>query len=117
MALKTGVLGSVMAGVLGLFGGASCRADVAMVTAKLKAGAKVVDVRTPGEFKSGHYPGAVNIPLHELDDRLAEFGDKEKPIVVYCRSGNRSGQAKRQLEAAGYRDVTNGGGLRDMPKR
>ena len=117
MALKTGLLGSVVAGVLGLFGGASCRADVATVTAKIKAGALVVDVRTPGEFKSSHYPGAVNIPLQELDARLAELGDKQKPVVVYCRSGHRSGQAKRKLEAAGFRDVTNGGGLKDMPKR
>lgn len=117
MALRTGVLGSVMAGILGLFGGVACRADAATVAAKIKAGAKVVDVRTPEEFKGGHYPGAVNIPLQEIDARLQEFGDQQKPIVVYCHSGSRSGRAKTLLEAAGYRDVTNGGGLRDMPKR
>ena len=79
-------------------------------------GAKVVDVRTEEEFNSGHYPGALNIPLHTVEARLTEFGaDKTKPIIVYCRSGNRSSQAKAILESNGYTNIINGGGLSNMP--
>jgi len=89
--------------------------DRDVVMNKIMAGALIVDVRTPEEFAAGHYKGAVNIPLAEIQSRLSEFGDKNKPVVVYCRSGNRSAKAKAILEANGFRDVTNGGGLRDMP--
>ena len=79
-------------------------------------GARVVDVRTVEEFNSGHYEGAVNIPLHTVEERISEFGeDKTKPIIVYCRSGNRSSQAKTILESKGYTNIINGGGLSDMP--
>lgn len=68
----------------------------------------LVDVRTPGEFAEGSAPGAVNIPLQELELRLAEMKDK-KQIVVFCRSGNRSSQAKLILEQHGFTNITNGG--------
>jgi phage shock protein E len=84
---------------------------------KIKAGALVVDVRTPGEFASEAYPGATNIPLSEVGKRLAEFGDRKRSVVVYCRSGSRSGQAKAILEKNGFADVTNGGGIAGMPAR
>ena len=84
---------------------------------KINAGALVVDVRTPAEFASGAYPGATNIPVSEVGKRLAEFGDRKRAIVVYCRSGSRSGQAKAILEKNGFVDVTNGGGLAGMPAR
>jgi len=77
-------------------------------------GALVVDVRTPEEFASGHYKGAVNIPLVELESKIELFGDKENNIIVYCRSANRSSKAKEILEKHGYRNVVNGGGLKDM---
>lgn len=98
----------------------ACRAgdsDAATVRAKIKAGALVVDVRTPAEFAAGAYPGATNIPLDQMEKRLADFGDRKRAIVVYCRSGNRSGQAKVILEKNGFSDVTNGGALKDMPPR
>jgi phage shock protein E len=82
---------------------------------KIAAGAKIVDVRTPEEFKDGGYPGAVNIPVQQLAQRMTEI-PKDKPIIVYCASGGRSGQAARALKQAGYPDVTNGGGLADMPR-
>lgn len=47
--------------------------------------ASIIDVRTPGEFEDGHYPGAVNIPLNELPQRLEELEEMKKPIVAYCR--------------------------------
>lgn len=77
--------------------------------------ALVVDVRTPGEFASGHHPRAVNIPVDQVESRIKEFGDKSQPIVVYCASGVRSSRAKQTLENAGYSSVINAGGFRDLP--
>lgn len=91
-------------------------ADPAAAHAKIKNGARVVDVRTPAEFDAGHWPDAVNIPLNEVPQRLKEFGPTNQPVVVYCRSGNRSGRAQKILKEAGYTDVTNGGGLAELQK-
>lgn len=87
----------------------------ARLKALLDGKATVVDVRTPAEFAAGHHPRAVNIPVDQVESRLKEFGDKSRPVVVYCASGARSGHAKRVLEAAGFTDVTNAGGFRDLP--
>jgi phage shock protein E len=85
-----------------------------VVAAKLQAGATVVDVRTEGEFRRGAYPGAMNVPLGELSSRLAGI-PKDRPVVVYCASGTRSAMAARILRRAGYADVSNAGGLGQMP--
>ena len=85
------------------------------VREKIRAGAKVVDVRTPAEYADGFYPGAINIPLAVLPARMVELGPKDTPIVLYCASGSRSGHAARLLKQAGYTDVINAGGLDDMP--
>jgi len=71
-------------------------------------GAYLIDVRTPGEFASGSVKGAVNIPLDKIGGQASKLKGK-KHIVVFCRSGNRSGQAKSILNQAGFTDVTNGG--------
>jgi len=71
-------------------------------------GAFLVDVRTPGEFADGHVKGSVNIPLDNLTKEIAQFNDK-KNIIVFCRSGNRSGMAKSLLEQQGFKNVINGG--------
>ena len=68
----------------------------------------LVDVRSPGEFSSGSAKGAVNIPLDKINGNIDKFKGKEN-IVVFCRSGNRSGQAKSILEQNGIINVTNGG--------
>lgn len=73
--------------------------------------ALLVDVRTPGEFASGHVAGAVNIPLSQLGDRLSELGDRGDPIEVYCRSGNRSSRAAGLLAGYGFTSVTDLGSL------
>ncbi len=74
----------------------------------LAAGAYLVDVRTPQEYASGSVPGAVNIPLSTITSKITAF--KNKPaIVVFCRSGMRSGQAKAILEQHGIQNVVNGG--------
>jgi len=73
------------------------------VAAQLAArGARVVDVRTPQEFAAGHVPGAINVPFDELAGRTAELGDPSRPVVLYCRSGRRSGIAARTLRGLGF---------------
>jgi len=71
-------------------------------------GAIVVDVRTPAEFKDGHINGALNLPLQTLSSNLNKL-KKDQVIITCCRSGSRSGMARRQLQAAGYTQVYNGG--------
>ena len=83
---------------------------------KIAAGARVIDVRTPAEFADGAFPGAINIPLAALPARMTELEPKDKPIVLYCESGARSGQAAWFLKQAGFADVVNAGGLDDMPR-
>jgi phage shock protein E len=73
-----------------------------------------VDVRTKAEFESGHIAGAKNIPLDELMSRLDELEGYRGPLVLYCRSGNRSGMALHMLREAGWDNLYNGGGVDDM---
>ncbi|GAB1138786.1 MAG: hypothetical protein WStaBPW_10740 [Shewanella algae] len=78
---------------------------------KVAQGAMLVDVRTPEEYAEGHLPEAVNIPFEQRAEAFAKQGiAKDTPVVVYCRSGRRSGIAKESLEKAGYQEVYNGGG-------
>ena len=81
--------------------------------ALIDQGAFLVDVRSKPEFQSGSAKGAVNIPLETIVQRLDDFKNKEN-IIVFCRSGNRSAQAKRVLEAKGFTNVFNGGGVQDV---
>lgn len=74
----------------------------------------VIDVRNDWEFESGHYTGALNIPLDQLPQRLQELESAEGAIVLYCRSGNRSGMALNFLKQQGYENLYNGGGVEDM---
>lgn len=79
-------------------------------------GAVVLDVRTADEHASGHVKGDHNIAVDELDAKAADVlalvgGDRSKPVVVYCRSGNRSARAKRTLTAQGYTNVIDAGGF------
>jgi rhodanese-related sulfurtransferase len=89
------------------------KAPRAVVQEKLANGAVVVDVRSKGEFASGAYPKAKNIPLDALPARLAEL-PRDKPLVLYCASGSRAGQAARILKGAGFADVVNAGGIGDL---
>jgi len=86
------------------------------VLEKIRAGARLVDVRTPDEFRDGTYAGAVNIPLASLLARQPELGPKDRPVVLFCASGARSGLGARLLKQAGFTDVINAGGLEDMPQ-
>jgi phage shock protein E len=73
-----------------------------------------IDVRSEWEFEEGHLPNAKNIPLEEVAFRIPDFRKAEGPVVLYCRSGARSGMAVRLLQQAGIDNVYNGGGLIDL---
>ena len=64
-------------------------------------GAQLVDVRGDHEWETGHIAGATQIPLDELAQRAGEI-EKERPVVFYCRGGNRSSMATAALAEAGY---------------
>lgn len=77
-----------------------------------KQKAFLLDVRTVGEFSGGHIEGATNIPVQELEAKLASIpAKKDQDIVVYCRSGVRSATAKSILEKAGFTKVHDLGGI------
>lgn len=78
----------------------------------VRNGAQIIDVRTPGEFSSGHVKGSKNIPLQLLGTQLSKI-DKNKPVITCCASGNRSGSAKSMLSSKGFK-VANGGGWRAL---
>jgi len=69
-------------------------------------GAQLVDVRSPQEHQQHPLPGAVNIPLPVIQQALKQL-DKSTPVLLYCASGQRSGTAKRVLEACGFARVHN----------
>ena len=78
----------------------------------------VVDVRTPGEFRSGAFPDAINIPLDDLMSGNADLGeDHDREIIVYCATGARSAYAQQVLASRGFSNVTNGGGISAMMSR
>ena len=76
----------------------------------------ILDVRTPGEYASGHIPGAINVPNETIGtDPIPELPQLDQLILVYCRSGNRSKQASRKLADLGYTNIKEFGGIRDWP--
>ena len=86
------------------------KADNTALIAALKSGqAVVIDVRTKGEFMSGHVADSLNIPLNEISANVAKIKKMDKTIVFCCASGNRSGQATRLLQAQGLDNIHNGG--------
>ena len=75
---------------------------------QLAEGAVVIDVRSPEEFRSGHVPNAVNIPLGELRESLPRrVKDKSQVLLLHCLSGGRSGIAQQQIKGMGYQNVFN----------
>lgn len=74
-----------------------------------RSGAQIIDVRTKGEFETGHIKGSVNIPLQNLQGNMSKI-DKNKPVITCCASGMRSASAKSMLLSAGFKEVYNGGG-------
>lgn len=78
------------------------------------ASATLIDVRTPEEFHDGHVAGSTNIPMHEIPQRIEEFRQMSTPILLFCASGNRSGQVATFLAQQGFREVYNAGGWQDV---
>ena len=76
----------------------------------------LLDARTEEEFSEGHIPGAIVIPHDEIFERAeAEIPEKDVPVFVYCRSGNRSKTASKALVDLGYSEVYEFGGIIDWP--
>lgn len=85
------------------------RPDMDMLFEQARAeAALIVDVRTDAEYREGHIPGSVNVPLDALDGLRGRSGT-EGPIYVYCLSGARSARATAQLRRMGYQVVDMGG--------
>ena len=72
-------------------------------------GAVILDVRSPGEFSSGHARGAVNVPLDKVGAYAQKQKNKDQVIITCCASGMRSGNAKGILQGSGFKNVHNGG--------
>jgi len=86
------------------------------VQALINQGAIIIDVRTTGEYASGHVKGSINIPLDSLRNNLKKLPDTSKPIITCCASGARSSSAKSYLKSQGYTNVHNGGGWHSLKK-
>jgi rhodanese-related sulfurtransferase len=84
-------------------------ATVSVATVKALQGnpdVVILDVRTPEEYKAGRIPGITLIPMDEVPNRLAEI-PKDKPVIVTCRTGNRSSQVAKYLREQGYTNIHN----------
>ncbi|HAS73865.1 MAG TPA: CoA-disulfide reductase [Clostridiales bacterium UBA8960] len=80
-------------------------------------GPLIVDVRTEEEYSYGAIPGAINIPLDELEAKIETFEDKDRKIILYCASGARSAYGVQILKAYGFTNLENGGGVTRMMAR
>jgi len=83
--------------------------------ALIAGGAKIIDVRSPGEFSGGHLKGSVNIPLGVLAGRVSKL-KKDQAIITCCASGMRSRSAKTILQSSGFTNVHNGGSWHSLNK-
>lgn len=76
----------------------------------IDGGAQLVDVRTDGEYAAGHIPGSRHVPLPDVQAEAAGL-DRDRPLVIYCRSGERSGMAADAFAASGWDAHSIEGGL------
>jgi len=82
-----------------------------------RKGALLIDVRTPGEFENGSAQGAINIPLAQIRNDIKESQpDPEQALLLFCRSGARSGTAAKQLKEMGYQRILNVGTVQRAKK-
>lgn len=97
-------------------GGEEEETSAATESAKVEetTGPLIIDVRTQDEFLFGAFPGAVNIPLDVLQNRVGELGAKDRKIILYCASGARSAYAMQILGSMGFTNLENGGSLNRM---
>lgn len=83
----------------------------------VKDGAVIIDVRSKGEYSSGHINGSINISVDTLQSHLGKLKDKNQPIITCCASGMRSASAKSILKSSGYTAVYNGGGWSSLKNK
>ncbi|OSZ81960.1 sulfurtransferase [Chitinophagaceae bacterium IBVUCB1] len=88
------------------------KADIGQL---IHEGAIILDVRTQGEYASGHIKGSINIPVDQLKSKMASL-KKDKAIITCCASGMRSASAKGILKANGFAEVHNGGSWQSLKK-
>jgi rhodanese-related sulfurtransferase len=74
----------------------------------------LIDTREPMELQQGHVEGALNIPLRTIAMKIGEISEMQRPIILFCRSGMRSGVATGMLKVAGIDEVYNGGSWFDV---
>jgi phage shock protein E len=78
----------------------------------IEAGALVIDVRSPEEFAGGHLEGAINIQWQDSDAIARAIGiNRQRQVVMYCRSGNRAGKSITRMKSLGYNNIFNATGL------
>ena len=100
--------------VIGVSAAAFAANDLATIQSNISSPV-IIDVRSPQEFATGSIEGAVNLPLKGLPDSLLSEGiELDEEVVVYCRSGRRSAQAKTVLKAAGFELVFDGGPMSQL---
>ena len=94
---------------------------IALVLAVVMSGnaySVMIDVRTDEEWRAGYIEGAIHIPLSEIKKNIENYEiSKDEEILLYCRSGNRSGRAKVILDELGYTNVTNIGGIASVSEQ
>ena len=113
VAVAVGIILSQSGGTRAAQAALPAEITVQQAAQKQKEGAFLLDVREPSEWNEIHVPGATLIPLGQLASRLNEV-PKDKPVVVICRSGNRSAQARDLLLGSGFTSVTSvAGGVND----
>jgi rhodanese-related sulfurtransferase len=83
----------------------------------IRQGAIVVDVRTVSEFKSGHIKGSQNVTIDSITAGKHPLKDKQKPLILCCRSGMRSAAAMSALQRQGFAQVYNGGGWQALQQK
>jgi rhodanese-related sulfurtransferase len=104
------IIAAVVAAIFMLKQSGQIASDDAL--AFLKNGALVIDVRSRGEFNSGHLPAAINLPLDEIETALPScVKDKNQVLLLHCQSGMRSGMARQKLKGMGYPNTFNLGSL------
>ncbi|MGG7033658.1 MAG: rhodanese-like domain-containing protein [Flavobacterium sp.] len=81
----------------------------------IEKGAVIIDVRSPGEFTSGHIKNSKNIPLNIIESKIEEIKKMNKPVITCCLSGMRSSQATSILKRNGI-EVMNGGGWQSLSR-
>lgn len=96
-------------GIFSLFAGTNINEGIKQYEAAENG--VLLDVRTAGEYRSGHIPGSINLSVDNIDKAAKVLPDKSKEIFVYCLSGARSSQAVNFLKRSGYENVNNIGGL------